>query len=80
MHVKTGNDKIIIASDNVYTYYNLDHLISAPKDETFDTNAYVKSMIKMKTLVSNIKYIIPGHDALLFSRFPTVAEGIIKIR
>lgn len=78
--VKTGQDKIILASDNVYTYYNLGHLISAPTDETFDTSAYVKSMVRMKTLVSDIKYIIPGHDALLFSRFPTVADGIIKIK
>ncbi|MBD0332338.1 MAG: N-acyl homoserine lactonase family protein [Chitinophagaceae bacterium] len=78
--VKTGQDKIILASDNVYTYYNLDHLISAPTDETFDTTAYVKSMVRMKTLVSHKKYIIPGHDALLFSRFPVAAAGIIKIK
>jgi glyoxylase-like metal-dependent hydrolase (beta-lactamase superfamily II) len=78
--VKTGQDKIILASDNVYTYYNLDNLISAPTEATFDTTAYVKSMVRMKTLVPDKKYIIPGHDALLFSRFPVVAEGIIKIK
>ena len=80
VQVRTGQDRIILASDNVYTYYNLDHLISAPKDETFDTSAYVKSMVRMKTLVSNLKYIIPGHDALLFSKFPKVSETVIKIK
>jgi glyoxylase-like metal-dependent hydrolase (beta-lactamase superfamily II) len=78
--VKSGIDKIILASDNVYTYYNLEHLKSAPTYATFDTSAYVRSMERMKTLASNIKFIIPGHDALLFSRFPTVAEGVIKIK
>jgi glyoxylase-like metal-dependent hydrolase (beta-lactamase superfamily II) len=78
--VKSGSDKIILASDNVYSYYNLEHLKSAPNYATFDTNAYVRSMERMKTLASNIKFIIPGHDALLFSRFPMVAEGVIKIK
>lgn len=78
--VKTGQDKIILASDNVNTYYNLDNLITVPTYATFDTTAYVRSMVRMKTLVSNKKYIIPGHDALLFSGFPVVTEGIIKIK
>ena len=76
----TGQYRIILASDNVYTYFNLNHLISVRKDETFDTTAYVKSMVGMKTLVSNLKCIISGHDALLFSKFPKVPEGVIKIK
>ena len=78
--VKSGEDKIILASDNVYTYYNLEHLKSAPLNATFDANAYVKAMVRMKTQASNIKFIIPGHDALLYSKFPVVAEGVIKIK
>ena len=78
--VKSGVEKIILASDNVYTYYNLDHLKSASKGATFDTNGYIKAMERMKTLASNIKFIIPGHDALLFSRFPIISEGVIKIK
>lgn len=78
--VKSGTDKIILASDNVYTYYNLEHLKSAPANATFDTTAYAKEMIRMKTLASDSKFIIPGHDALLFSKFPLVAAGVIKIK
>ena len=78
--VESGADKIIIASDNIYTYYNLEHLKSAPMPATFDTTAYVKSMERMKILSSNIKFIIPGHDALTFRRFPIIAEGIVKIK
>lgn len=78
--VKSGQDKIILASDNVYMYYNLDHLKSAPVDATFDTTAYVQAMVRMKSLVSDIRFIIPGHDDLMFSRFPQIAEGIVKIK
>ena len=78
--VESGGEKIIIASDNIYTYYNLEHLKSPPMPATFDTTAYVKSMERMKKLSSNLKFIIPGHDALLFKRFPKVSENIIKIK
>jgi glyoxylase-like metal-dependent hydrolase (beta-lactamase superfamily II) len=79
--VQTGGDKVILASDNIWIYYNLDHLASSPyPNGTFDTTAYVKSMQRMKTLASNIKYIIPGHDPAIFSRFPIIKPDIVKIR
>lgn len=78
--VEAGADKIILASDNIWIYYNLENLRSAPSYGTFDTTAYVKSMQRMKTLVSDQKYIIPGHDAKMFSIFPVINEGVIKIK
>ncbi len=78
--VQTGTNKIILASDNIWIYYNLEHLAPASKGGTFDPTAYVKSMQRMKTLVTDTKYIIPGHDAKIFSIFPTVAEGVVKIK
>ncbi len=78
--VKTEADKIILASDNIWTYYNLDHLVSAPPYGTFDTSAYVMSMQRMKILASNVKYIIPGHDPRMFLMFPSIAKDVIKIR
>jgi glyoxylase-like metal-dependent hydrolase (beta-lactamase superfamily II) len=77
--VKSGTKNIILASDNSYTYRNLDSLQSAPKNATFDTSGYINQLKRMKTLASDTKLIIPGHDALLFNRFPMIAEGIIKI-
>jgi glyoxylase-like metal-dependent hydrolase (beta-lactamase superfamily II) len=79
--VQTGGDKVILASDNIWIYYNLEQLKSSPyPNGTFDTTAYVKSMLRMKTLASNIKYIIPGHDPAIFSRFPMVKPDIVKIK
>ena len=79
--VKTGTDKVILASDNIWIYYNLDHLTSSPYPKgTFDTAAYVRSMQRMKTQTSDIRYIIPGHDPAVFSRFPLIKPDIVKIR
>ena len=79
--VQSGRDKVILASDNIWIYYNLDHMKSSPfPDGTFDTTAYIKSMQRMKTLASDIKYIIPGHDPAIFSRFPMIKPDIVKIR
>jgi glyoxylase-like metal-dependent hydrolase (beta-lactamase superfamily II) len=79
--VQTGGDKVILASDNIWIYYNLEHMTSSPyPNGTFDTAAYVKSMQRMKTQASDIKYIIPGHDPAVFSRFPLIKPDIVKIR
>lgn len=77
--VQSGVNRIVIASDNIYSYYNLEHLKPAPEMATFDKVGYVKAMERMKTLASDTKFIIPGHDGLLFSKFPQVREGVIKI-
>jgi glyoxylase-like metal-dependent hydrolase (beta-lactamase superfamily II) len=78
--VQSGADKIIIASDNIYSYYNLEHLKSAPGEATFDKVGYVKAIERIKTLASDSKFIIPGHDGLLFSKFPQAGEGVIRIK
>jgi glyoxylase-like metal-dependent hydrolase (beta-lactamase superfamily II) len=77
VQVTTGKEKIILASDNIWFYYNFDNLLSASL--TFDTTGYVNQMKRMKTLASDVKLIIPGHDGLIFTRFPKVAEGIVRI-
>jgi len=78
--VETGVNKIVLASDNIWIYYNLDHLAPASIGGTFDAIAYVKSMQRMKTQVSNIKYIIPGHDDKIFLIFPPVTKGVVQIK
>jgi glyoxylase-like metal-dependent hydrolase (beta-lactamase superfamily II) len=78
--VRTGADRIILASDNIWIYYSLEHMVSAPTYGTFDTTGYVKAMQRMKTLASNVKYIIPGHDRKIFSIFPVVTEGVVRIK
>jgi glyoxylase-like metal-dependent hydrolase (beta-lactamase superfamily II) len=78
--VNTGSNKIVLASDNIWIYYSLDHLVPASTGGTLDPASQVKAMQRMKTMVSDVKYIIPGHDSQVFSRFPTVAHGVVEIK
>lgn len=77
--VEAAAHKIILASDNIWVYYSLEHLQPASEGGTFDPAGYVKSMIRMKTLTGNPRYIIPGHDARVYDLFPKVADGVVRI-
>lgn len=76
--VNGTSGKTIIASDNCWFYANLQYLLPIPH-YTFDPNAYVAQLKRMKTLVANTELIIPGHDAKVFTNFPKVTEGVVKI-
>jgi len=78
--VNTGINKVVLASDNIWIYYSLEHLLPAADGGTLDPAGYVKAMQRMKTMVSDVKYIIPGHDAQVFSKFPAVADGVVEIK
>nr|WP_295921932.1 N-acyl homoserine lactonase family protein [uncultured Dyadobacter sp.] len=78
--VSNGEHKIVIASDNVWIYYSLDHLVPAAQGGTHDPAAHVKAMERMKTLASSPKYILPGHDGRVFERFPKIAEGVAAVK
>lgn len=55
--VGTQTDKVIIASDNSWLYYNLSSLLSIPI--TFDQKAYVKNLKRMREMVKNVDLIVP---------------------
>jgi glyoxylase-like metal-dependent hydrolase (beta-lactamase superfamily II) len=76
--VDSKNDKVLIASDDCWYYYNLEHLLSVTL--TLDAKAYVAQLRRMKTLVADPQLIIPGHDALVLSRFRQVSPGVVRIR
>jgi glyoxylase-like metal-dependent hydrolase (beta-lactamase superfamily II) len=76
--VETHSDKVIIASDNAWFYYNLTSLLPIPV--THDSKAYSENLKRMKTMINNIDLIIPGHDPLVFSKFPVVATDVVKIK
>jgi glyoxylase-like metal-dependent hydrolase (beta-lactamase superfamily II) len=60
--------------------YIPDHMTPPSRGGTLDPAGYVKAMQRMTTMVSDKKYIIPGHDAQVFSRFPTIANGVVQIK
>lgn len=76
--VRAADADVMLASDDAWFYYNLDHAISIPL--TFDTTAYATQLKRMKAQVPQRDLIVPGHDTQVLSRYPSVAKGIVRIR
>jgi len=75
--VPTRSGPVILASDNMYLYENLDkHL---PIAQTFDAVSNLAAQDRMKTLVKDPRFIVPGHDPAVLTRFPKVVDGVVRI-
>jgi glyoxylase-like metal-dependent hydrolase (beta-lactamase superfamily II) len=74
---ETAKGPVVLASDNVYLYLNLDS--RAPIAQTLDAAANLKAQDRMRVLSGKSQIIVPGHDPEVFTRFKTVAEGVVEI-
>jgi glyoxylase-like metal-dependent hydrolase (beta-lactamase superfamily II) len=75
--VNTKAGAVIVASDNLYLYENLD--LRAPIAQTLDADSNLKAQDRMKQLASDPRLIVPGHDPAVFTRFPKPGGGVAKI-
>jgi glyoxylase-like metal-dependent hydrolase (beta-lactamase superfamily II) len=76
--VNTASGTVVLASDNMYLYENMARHL--PIAQTLDRESNLRTQDRMKTLASNPRLIIPGHDPDVFVRFPEPGNGIAHIR
>ena len=76
--VNTASGTVVIASDNVYLYENLDRHV--PIAQTLDSALNLNAQRRMLGLASDPRLIVPGHDPNVFVRFPQPGNGIALIR
>src|SRR5437762_3355038 len=76
--VRTAGGTIVIASDNMYLYENLQK--HAPIAQTFDADSNLKAQDRMKQIASRPDLIVPGHDPEVFIKFPKPGDGVARIR
>jgi glyoxylase-like metal-dependent hydrolase (beta-lactamase superfamily II) len=75
--VQTPKSTVVIASDNMYLYENLD--AHKPIAQTLDAVSNLRAQDRMRSLASELRFVIPGHDAAVFERFPHVSDRIVRI-
>ena len=68
---------VVLASDNVYLYENLD--THQPIAGSLDADSNLRVQDRMRTLASELRLIVPGHDPAVFDRFARVSAGIVRI-
>jgi len=76
--VHTTFGTVVLASDNMYLYENLER--HRPIAQTLDSLSNLRAQQRMTTIASNPRFIVPGHDPQVFDRFPTPGAGIARIR
>jgi glyoxylase-like metal-dependent hydrolase (beta-lactamase superfamily II) len=76
--VPTVAGTVVIASDNLYLYENLDR--RRPIAQTLDSLSNLRAHDRMTKLASAPRLIVPGHDPAVFVRFPTPGNGVARIR
>jgi len=66
-----GDPVFVLASDNCYLYRNLETRAPITTFEPADAAANVKALDRMVSLAGAPERVVPGHDPLIFKRFPT---------
>src|SRR5580692_2563791 len=75
--VTTSAGTVVLASDNMYLYENLEKHV--PIAATLDAVSNLRAQDRMKQIATSPGLIIPGHDPAVIAKFPNVAPGIAKI-
>ena len=74
---ETRAGPVVLASDNVYLFENLDK--HAAIAQTLDAQSNLAAQDRMLKLAASPRLIIPGHDPAVFERFPVVKPGVVRI-
>jgi glyoxylase-like metal-dependent hydrolase (beta-lactamase superfamily II) len=76
--VNTAAGTVVLASDNMYLYENLEKHV--PIAATLDAASNLRAQDRMKQLAARPNLIIPGHDPAVLTRFPNPAPGVARIQ
>jgi hypothetical protein len=69
-----GNPSYVLASDNVYLYYNLTAHLASATFSAADHAANIAQQARMIQLAGSVDRVVPGHDILQFQKFPTTGR------
>jgi glyoxylase-like metal-dependent hydrolase (beta-lactamase superfamily II) len=76
--VSTAAGTVVLASDNMYLYENLEKHV--PIAATLDAESNLRAQDRMKQLAADPKWIIPGHDPAVMTKFPNPQPGVARIQ
>ncbi len=76
--VRTRAGTVVLASDNLYLYENLDR--RAAIAQTLDAASNLRAQERMRSIASHVRLILPGHDPAVFTRFRLPGSGVARIK
>jgi len=75
--VQARNQTVVLASDNMYLYENLDKHVAIA--QTLDAASNLRTQDRMRSIAGDPRFLVPGHDPAVFDRFPRVSDRIVRI-
>ena len=78
VQIDDGARTVVLTSDIAYLYENLERQV--PPGGSRDPDLDATQILRMQKAARPAHLVVPGHDPLVFERFPTVAPGIVEIR
>src|SRR5215471_17648217 len=75
--VRTQRGTVVLASDNMYLYENLEKHV--PIAQTLDAESNLRAQDRMKQIATTPRLIIPGHDPAVFEKFQKAGARAVKI-
>ncbi len=76
--VNTTSGIVVLASDNMYLYENLEKHV--PISQTLDAASNLAAQERMTRIAASPRLIVPGHDPAVFVRFPLPGNGVARIK
>jgi glyoxylase-like metal-dependent hydrolase (beta-lactamase superfamily II) len=76
--VQTSAGTIVLASDNMYLYENLERHL--PIAATLDAASNLRAQDRMKEIAARPALIVPGHDPTVFAKFPNPFSDVARIQ
>ena len=79
VRVDTGRGPVVLASDAVHFWANLER--ETPYPVVADVAQYLESLRTLRSLAPSIDHIIPGHDPGVLARFPaeSARQDIVRL-
>ena len=80
VEVRTGGPlgTVVLAGDNAYLFDNIERIV--PIGSSLDSAANREAILRMRRTAATPDRVVPGHDPGIFTRYPTVAPGIVEVR
>jgi glyoxylase-like metal-dependent hydrolase (beta-lactamase superfamily II) len=76
--VNTAAGTVVLASDNLYLYENLEKHVAIAA--TLDAASNLRAQDRMKQLAADARLIVPGHDPAVMTKFREVAPGVVRVQ
>jgi len=77
--VATAAGAVVLASDNMYLYENLEKHVPIADSATLDSDSNLRAQDRMKQMAASPNLVIPGHDPAVMTRFPNPVPGVARI-